>query len=676
MISIAGIIFKVLGIVMKEQMRYVYKIFLIIMVIMLQACGSSGDKTVFSISADVKEISFSNEIFKESTDSIAIEVQFEGEGLLVGFSPDVEPTPWLTYRSENVTDTSATIYIDVINAQFLPADTYTTKIRIATSNEDASKFASHDIDVSLLVWNLALDTQQIDFNGTFGDSTIAAQTINLTSENNAWTASADVSWLSLDVTSGTGDASIVVTPDISDFSASGLQEANLVFTEISSGDSKKIPVNLALDNVYLFADRTAVALTSTATISALSTSVNVSNNGMLLVDWQASTTADWLTVTKDNTNQLHISADPNSAPMNEISSAQVIIAATQSEAVITDTINVSFYNSELVVENKVLEGVEINDNNLLASPLLPNFYAAVGNQLITYHQYTGEVISNLAVSPENTLLEQLIIHPNGDYLLAKATETVVNEDQTTTEVVHRYRINLIDNTLTELLDATILYEPTGIVRLSGRYFVVTQTLEFADENLQVLFWDNANAYFASKSMMATQANSLFALDNSNVSFKRYIPQINDFGDNRIIMTQTHEYHPESLAQGQLIRDFIVTNDESGIYAISETSEWISFDGENFVDHGLLETNENIVTLFLAKNIDNEPNYLRIDTTNTLGFYLDIYNTQQTLMTTVYTNGSQPDNIQLTSDAQRLLLNVDETNNPEVNSQVELVTLVQ
>ncbi|MBL4942335.1 MAG: BACON domain-containing protein [Colwellia sp.] len=660
---------------MREQMRHVYKVMLIIMVMLLQACGSD-DKKAFSISADITTARFSNEFLQASTDTIAIQVTYEGDGLIVGFAPETDPVAWLEYRTANVTENAATIFIDVINAQFMFADSYNTKIRIAVSNDDASNFAAHDIDISLLVWNLAVDTQKVKYSGTFGDASIASQTIAIASESNQWTASTDVSWLSLDITSGTGDGVIEVTPDVSSFVASGLQQGNIILTEATSGDSKLIPVELALDNVYLFAQRSAVALTSTASISALQTTVAISNNGVLPVSWQASTTANWLTVTPLDDNQLQISADPNIAPLNATSSAEVIVSAGQGAGVISETIKVNFYSSDLVVENKVLAALEINNNEMLASPLNPVFYVGVGNQLLTYHQYTGELEASLVVAPENTVLEQFIMHPNGDYLLTKAIETITEEDETTTEIVHRYRINLLDNSIIEILDADIAFEPTDIVRLSGRYFVVTQTLEFADENLQRLFWDIPNAYFASEIDVATQANTLFSLDNNAVSFKRYTPQINDFGDDRIGTTLTHEYHPESLAEGLLIRDFIVTDDEANIYAISETSEWLSFDGETFIDNGLLETNENVVTLFLEKDSASQPNYLRIDITSPNGFYLDSYDSQQTITATVLTQGSQPSSIKVSSDDQRLLINVDSSNNPEVDSKLELVTLSQ
>ncbi|MDP7592273.1 MAG: hypothetical protein QF552_06145 [Litorilituus sp.] len=656
---------------MKEQVGHISKVIVFITIIMLQACGSDNE-TNFSVSANTSKVSFSNEFSQASSETIAIQVNFTGDGLLVGYAPEVTPVAWLKYRSENVTANSATIYLDVINGEFLLADTYLTKIRLAVSNDDASNFAYHDIDVSLLIWNLAVDTQKIKYNGTFGDDSIVEQTFTITSEKNAWTASVDVDWLSLDVTSGTGDATIVVTPDIGSLAAPGLQQGNIILTESTSGDSKSIPVELALDNVYLYAERSAVSLMSTAAKSALATTVAINNNGKA-ISWQASTEADWLTVSSVGDNKLHITADPNIAPLHQNSSAQVLVTADLSSHAISEIIHVNFYNSDLMVENKVLSPLEINDNEMLTSPLKPQFYVAVANKFITYHQYTGEPLSSLTVSPENSDLEQLILHPEGDYILAKAIETVMEGDVSTT-VIHRYKIDPTDNTFIEIVDFDIAYEPTNIVHLSGRYFVVTQTLEFADENLKVLFWDPENAYFATKIDLAAQANTLFALDNNSVSIKRYLPQVNDFGDDKVMTTLTHEYHPESLPDGEPIYDFIVSNDEAHIYAVSSTSEWISFDGEAFTDNGLLEINENVVTLLLAKNNDSQPNYLRINTSSPLGFYLDIYDNEQNLTSTVLTQGSQPSSLKLSGDDQRLIINVDRSNNLDVDSQIELISL--
>ncbi len=665
-----------LGIVMKEPMCQLYKALLLLIVIMLQACGGSDNEVVLSISADLNEAHFTNEILQESTSTIAIEVNFVGEGLLVGYAPDETPVGWLEYRTENVTDTSATIYIDVVNAQLYAADTYTTTLRLATSNEDLTQFSSHDIEVSLLVWELAVDTQKVKYNGTFGVENLPSQRITIASEVSEWTATTDVDWLSLDITSGSGETEIEVTPDITSFTSPGLQQGNIVLTEIASGDTKLVPVELALDNIYMLAEQPSISLASTSAISALERVITISNNSAQTIEWLASTEANWLTLTPINNTQLMITADPAAAPMNASSLAQVTIAASEKTGVVSETINVNFYNSDLVVENTVLESLEINSNEILPSPLFPKFYVAVDNQLKTYHQYTGTLESTLTVSPENTVLEQLIMHPAGDYLLAKAVETVINpEDETTSELVHRYKVNLADNIITEIVDSNVLSEPTDIVRLLGRYFVITQVLEFADENLQVLFWDGANAFLASEIDVAAQKNTLFALDYDAASIKRYMPEVNDFGDDKISVSLTHEYRPGLLPEGKRIIDFMVSDDEQNIYAISESSEWISFDGDDFVDNGLLEASTSVVTLFLEKNSAGNPNYLRFDGSNALGFYLATYGENQNVTSTTYTQGRLPTRIKLSADAQRLIMNVDASTDETLESQVEVVTIL-
>ena len=661
---------------MKEPMCQLYKALLLLIVIMLQACGGSDNEVVLSISADLNEAHFTNEILQESTSTIAIEVNFVGEGLLVGYAPDETPVGWLEYRTENVTDTSATIYIDVVNAQLYAADTYTTTLRLATSNEDLTQFSSHDIEVSLLVWELAVDTQKVKYNGTFGVENLPSQRITVASEISQWTATTDVDWLSLDITSGSGETEIEVTPDITSFTSPGLQQGNIVLTEIASGDTKLVPVELALDNIYMLAEHPSISLTSTSAISALERVITISNNSAQTIEWLASTEANWLTLTPINNTQLIITADPATAPMNASSLAQVIIAASEKSGVVSEAINVNFYNSDLVVENTVLESLEINSNEMLPSPLFPKFYVAVDNQLKTYHQYTGTLESTLTVSPENTVLEQLIMHPAGDYLLAKAVETVINpEDETTSELVHRYKVNLADNIITEIVDSNVLSEPTDIVRLSGRYFVITQVLEFADENLQVLFWDGANAFLASEIDIAAQKNTLFALDYDAASIKRYMPEVNDFGDDKISVSLTHEYRPRLLPEGKRIIDFMVSDDEQNIYAISESSEWISFDGDDFVDNGLLEASTSVVTLFLEKNNAGNPNYLRFNGSNALGFYLATYGENQNVTSTTYTQGRLPTRIKLSADAQRLFINVDASTDETLESQVEVVTIL-
>ena len=659
---------------MKGSMKHFFiKAFLLANIALLQACGSSSDEKVYSISTDISNANFSNEVLHKSTKSIAVRVTFEGDGILVGFPPEQAPAPWLTYRAENVTSDSATIYIETINEEFLVPNTYESKLRIAVSDDTGQKFASKDIDISLLVWQLTVNKSKLNYSATLGDTSVENQSVDIISESNQWTASPDVDWLSLDTVSGTGNGTITVTANTQAFIASGLKQGNIILTEITSGDSKTIPVDLALDNIYFYADTPVIALTQTSNIQAIEKTLTINNNSEQTFSWQASSDAEWLTLTVIDETELNIVADSNLAQENTMNTANIIISSIDENSVISENITVNFYHSDLVTENKIIEPASVDDNALVTSPALPKFYTAAENSLQTYHQYTGELENTLNVSPEGTVLEQLIMHPTGEYLLAKAVETVTNEDETTSEVVHRYRITLADNSIEELLEADILYEPIAIVRLSSRYFVVTQTLEFANEALQVQFWDSSNAYFAYDLDVAKQLSTLYALDYSSATIKRYSTQINDFGEHTILTTLTHEYHPDSLAEGKFITDFVITDNEKHLYTISQSSEWSTFDGTNFVDQGLLESAEGIVTLQLEKNNSSEPHFLRFNTTNLDGFYVDIYDQQQNVRDSIKTHGNQPSDMHISSDEQRLIINANAAD-PLITDRLELVTL--
>jgi hypothetical protein len=646
-----------------------------LMAFILQACGgSSNDTPQYSISADLTNIEFSTELGQVSDQTIAINISFNGEGLLVGFPTETQPVPWLKYRTESITENSATIYIDVVNAEFFPADSYNTKIRLTTGNETEFNFVHHDIDVSLLIWQLATNTDLLSFRGTLGDDNISAQTFEISSESNQWTATTDVSWLSLDLTSGTGSATITVTPTITSFTQAGLQQANITITETTTNKSKILPVELGLDNLYLFADQANIALTATTNIQTLEKTISISSNKITDINWQASTTATWLTLLPVNgTKQLSITADASLVTNNETSTATIVISAVDDTSIINETITVSLYKSDLIVENNIVESITPNTGALVNAPLLPFTYIGVNNELRVYHQYNAELVNSVVIAPELVLLDQFIIHPNGSYLFARAIETIDNGDGTTEVITHRYKVNLTDFSFIEIEDVDISFEPLRFVRLAGRYFVVTQILEFADENLKRLFIDNENAFFAPTIDQATLTGSLFASDNNLnngnlANIKRITAQVNDFTQEKITSTITHSYHPETFADDGAIFNLVVSNDEKNIYLTSATSEWISFDGNTFTDNGLLETNADIFTLDLAKSTTGQPHYLRIDPTSILGFYVDIYNDQQTITTKVFTNGAQPTTIEISSDNKRLVINA------QSSQRIEFVTI--
>ena len=649
-------------------------IYVCVVSLLLTACGgSSSDKNKYTISSTTNTINFSNEILVATDASSSVNVTFEGDGLLLGFAPEATPAAWLSYRTENVTASSATIHVNVENEELIAPGLYTTTLRLSTGNIERTDLVHHDIKVELRVWQLSTDTQTVVFNGTFGDTAIAAKAFELTSVDNEWTVSSDVEWLTLEPSSGTGSSTITVTPTIDGFTSAGLQQANIILTEATTGDTKSLPAELGLDNVYLYADANNIAFTETANVKAIEKTISILSNSASTLDWQATTEASWLTLTKNaETNQLTVSANSSDLANDSITNAEIILSTVEESTVINSSIAVNLYKNSELTENKSIEELNVNNNGIKSAPALPYVYIATANELRTYHQYTAELLNTITVSPEETLLEQLLVHPNGELILAKADETIVGEDEdgnpTEEMVTHRYKINLTDNSINEIEDSTLQFEPDSFVRFNNRYYVVSQTLEFADEDLQRLYWDEADAFFARAIDTAKQNEAFYALDANSSTFKRYQVTSNDFTSEKVSIELTHEYRPELLAEEEFITDFVTTDNDSGLYTISPTSEWIGFDGTTYTDNGLLETNEDIVTLALTKNNNGRAHYAKFDPTQ--GFVIDIFDNQQQVAAQIITQGSQPTGIEVSADNSRLVINAGS------NDIVEFVGLSQ
>ena len=521
----------------------------------------------------------------------------------------------------------------------------------------------------MLIWQLTADKELVSFRGTLGDDSIASQTLSLVTNENEWTIDTDVNWLSFDQTSGSGDATITLTTDISKLSTSQLYQGNITLTETTTGDSKTIPVEVGLDNIYLYSSQTAISLAKTLNTEATKQTVTINTNSPKDVAWQAESGADWLLVSRiTNSNKLEVSINPEVSVEHGLNQTTITLSAVDNDKVISNDIPVSYYLSSNKTENKVVSELVVNNNALVSSPSLPYIYLAVNNELRVYHQYTAELLETIVVSSEDTLLEQLIIHPEGKWLLAKANETIVNEDETTTIETHRYKITLPDYTITEILDETIEYEPLQYVSFSGRHFIVTQALEYADDDLKRLFLDREGFYLTNLIDQAKNTDAFYALDLSDSSFKRYNAKINDFTNEIIVTDLSHQYRPELLPENSAIRNFILDDNELGIYAISSTSEWISFDGQTFTDNGLLSQGEGTTTFTLDKSTNGRAHYLRFDPT--IGFVVNVYNEQAALVATTPTGGLQPSSIELSQDDKRLTIHAANA------QQIEIVTVEQ
>jgi len=640
---------------MKEYLQNLYRLTLMLVtVVLLQSCGGSSEEPTanFSINTNTSNISFSNELLQTSDDSFSIEVSFEGKGLLVGFAPDAQVVGWLEFRTENVTENSATIHVDVVNAENIIPNLYETKLRISTGDVDSLALVHKDIDVSLLVWRLSPDTDKLSFSTTFGEASVADQTVSLVTNENEWQLNTDVEWLSFDQSEGTGDAEITFNADLSSFNEPGLYTANVTLTETTTGDSKTLPVEVALDNIHLYADKSALLFSQLSDSQRLTHTISIYENSPENILWQATTEQDWVSLTPNSDNNtLTISVNTNLLGPAEISEGLVTVSATNASYVKPLSLPVSMYNKAIPNAKVVIN--DIAPTSIVNSPRLPYTYVTVGNELRAYHQYTGEMFSSLTLGSDEAQVDQLLISPKGDFALLRLTDNVTDEaTNETTQVVTRHRIELPSNEATEITDSSIEFEPTALISIAGRHFVVTQAMEFADTDLQRVYWDQSNAFTSANIKVAAASSSLFAHDAVIDSIKRFTTQLNDFGDVKLSTINTHTYRPEGL-QGS-IADFVVSTDEANLYINNATTEWFSFDGSSFTDNGKLPQSQGSLVLALAQRASGAAAFARFSPVD--GFVFDLYDNNQQLDATIQTEGQeQPTDLLISADDNRAVV---------------------
>jgi Domain of unknown function (DUF4082)/Concanavalin A-like lectin/glucanases superfamily/Fibronectin type III domain/Bacterial Ig domain/Viral BACON domain len=185
----------------------------------------------------------------------------------------------------------------------LAAGTYTTDVTVSASGASGSP---KTIPVTLTVDpppTLAVTPTSLSFSGTQGGSDPAAKTLSVSNSGGgtlSWTASESASWLSLSPTSGTNSGTITATPSISGLAAGTYTTDVTVTASGANGSPKTIPVTLTVAPPAppsLSVSPTSLSFSGTAGGSSpAAKTLSVSNAGSGTLDWTASESASWLSV--------------------------------------------------------------------------------------------------------------------------------------------------------------------------------------------------------------------------------------------------------------------------------------------------------------------------------------------------------------------------------------------
>jgi hypothetical protein len=149
---------------------------------------------------------------------------------------------------------------------------------------------------------LGVSPASLSFSGTQGAASPAAKTLAVSNTGGGalnWTASENASWLTVAPTSGTNAGTVTVTPSTTGLAAGTYTTDVTIAAAGAGGSPKTIPVTLTVDPPppVLTVAPTTVAFSATAGgADPAPKTFDVSNTGSGSMNWTATETASWLSV--------------------------------------------------------------------------------------------------------------------------------------------------------------------------------------------------------------------------------------------------------------------------------------------------------------------------------------------------------------------------------------------
>lgn len=614
----------------------------------------------YSVTSDIKTLNFSANFFETSTQTKDVQITFEGDGLLTGFASANEVVNWLAFETVASTENTRTIrfsikHVNTDTQTGLPPNNYKTKFRLTTGNIASNTLVSEDIEINLVVWPTSFNFQGIETNSA------ASQTLTLNAVNFPWniTKSENLDWLNISNETTNGIQTISFTPDTSSFSNGGKYSGSIIINQEGTSQTTTVPVSLFLDDARLYTNASGVGLFQLSDSKNLSETINVLSNTSNTISWQATTNANWLTLTADNiSNTLQITKNDNVINDGQHFS-QVTIQSTTNGVTAQQIIHVGYYqsaNAKTITTLEKLDGDEnifdIPDvNRIVFDPIRPLFYLTDDSSLTSYHLFTGEKVNEIAlptqvVNGENIALvfSNLAMSPNGQFLLASAI-TIEGEGENKTEQLHVYQLDLSNNTFTgtNLTELTLSGAdklnslPIYIGQISGHEVVITNKLQMAEiNNNSVIKLYNAPATLENVNIpfiqQANSTNELFFVQtqtNNGLATQVILGTeftYHQYTDNKINLT---DFYTISLPTENTLNFFDVSEDGDTIYTAQLGNEIITLSQDNEPTfEGEINTNNQYEQLAdVTHALNGHSYYYHLNNTTPLTFSITEYDEQ-------------------------------------------------
>ena len=261
-------------------------------------------------------------------------------------------------------------------------------------------------DVVTLNIQFTIDPNHLAINGSSslpfamvnGDTVPADQTVDLIGYGVDWTATASDSWVQLSATSGTAPNSLTLGVDPTGL-APGDYSATVDFVDSYLNETATLNVQLKIEPHRLYVNDNGVALASMPTMSRLSYTVKVADNGSAGVLWSASSNQSWLSATSSGDTAmgdvLVLTADPAGLAADTIHYATVTVDSSDLTVAAADTIRVGFWVGS--ADANTNDSLSLTYTEIATDPIRPLVYMhAGGTDIDVYNVHTATFVKTIA----------------------------------------------------------------------------------------------------------------------------------------------------------------------------------------------------------------------------------------------------------------------------------------
>ena len=226
-------------------------------VLLLSACGGGGGGgNGTSISINPNSLTFQAVQGDPAPAGKTVDVSYAGDGVLVGFPPDVPQPSWLNVTTTSSTSGHASFLVTVSPPDF-PPQTFTTTLRFVTGHTDGTDITYVDMQVAYQIGSdplmISAQPTQLDFSAAANGATPAAQslTVTFTGSQSQVDQTTLPSWLTVTpASSSSSPQAYSVVPNTTSFSAGTQLSATINFITTATGhsytQSVAVPVSYTL----------------------------------------------------------------------------------------------------------------------------------------------------------------------------------------------------------------------------------------------------------------------------------------------------------------------------------------------------------------------------------------------------------------------------------------------